>query len=96
MLNCSDTIQKRLLSEPDLTPLKTIQIAQGMESADWNVKALQGTETLVQKFTSSKPSSWYRCGKTNHGLSEWKFKDGKCHKCVKIGHIATICHSRPK
>ena len=60
MLNCSDTVQKRL---PDLTLLKAIRIAQGTESADWNAKALKGTETVVQKFTTSKPTSWFTVGR---------------------------------
>ena len=92
----NDAIQKRLLSEPDLTLIKAMQIAQGMEAADQTAKALKGTEAVVQKVTSSKPSLCYRCGRTNHTSSDCKFKDAKCHKCGKIGHIATVCRSRPK
>ena len=83
----NDAIQKRLLSEPDLTLVKA------MEAADQTAKALKGTEAVVQKVTSSKPSSCYRCGRTNHTSSDCKFKDAKCHKCGKIGHIATVCRS---
>ena len=39
----SESTQKRLLAEDDLTLAKTIEIAQGMEAADRNAVRLKGS-----------------------------------------------------
>ena len=42
-----DVIQRRLLSEKDLTYKKALEIAQGMESAAQDVKELRPTEVVL-------------------------------------------------
>ena len=99
----SESIQKRLLTEDNLTFAKAYDLAQGMEAADKNSKSLQGGDGIVQKITrpSQKPKdkggrdACYRCGKQNHTAKECKFLDAKCHNCGKKGHIATVCRSKP-
>ena len=99
----SESIQKRLLTEDNLTFAKAYDLAQGMEAADKNSKSLQGGDGIVQKIIrpSQKPKdkggreACYRCGKQNHTAKECRFLDAKCHNCGKKGHIATVCRSKP-
>ena len=74
-----------------------------METADHDVKALKGsiTSTVMQlpakvEHGRRKPRSCYRCGKTNHGESECRFRESTCHQCGKQGHIAVVCRSKAK
>ena len=47
----------------------------------------------VAKPSPSAPNkSCYRCGGP-HAHSNCKFKDSKCYKCQKIGHISKVCRS---
>ena len=32
--------------------------------------------------------------KNGHKSSEWRYKDAKCHKCHKVGHLAKVCRSK--
>ena len=44
--------QKRLLAEADLTFIRALELAQGMEAAEKkNSKALKGTEVAVKKIS---------------------------------------------
>ena len=57
-----ESIQKWLLTEPDLTLKKALELAQGMEASDHNAKSLKmpAAETSVQKVSgSSKPYHRY-------------------------------------
>jgi len=100
--------QKRLLAEADLTFKRALELAQGMEAAEKNAKALKGTEAAVKKIsippknskrenssTQSK-STCYRCGRGNHDARSCRFADATCHKCGKKGHIAPVCRSGKK
>ena len=49
----SESIQKKLLSETNLTLAKAMELAQAIEAADQNAKAMKGTEAAVQKLTVS-------------------------------------------
>ena len=49
-----ESVQKRLLSEPDLTFKRALEIAQSLEAADKNAKALKGTESAVKKLFSAQ------------------------------------------
>ena len=75
-------IQKRLLSEANLTLAKAGEIAQGMEAAEKNAKRLQGGEgASVYRMTphGGKPSTdsankpCYRCGGTDHAPRACRF-----------------------
>ena len=45
-----EAYQKRLLSEPELTLDKALQIAQSMETADVNARALRGSESGIHQM----------------------------------------------
>ena len=47
---CSESTQKRLLSEADLTLARTMGIAQNMEAAHKNAQALKGPERPVRRL----------------------------------------------
>ena len=46
----SESIQKRLLSEADLTLAQAVEIAQSMEAADKNAQGLKGLELPVRQL----------------------------------------------
>ena len=98
---CSEAIQRRLLSEPKLTLVKDMELAQGMEAADHSSRRLKGQEQHIKKVIGtsikpqSSPQSCYRCGKSNHTPAECRFKDSICNACGKKGHIVPACRSNP-
>ena len=95
-------IQRRLLSEPDLTYKKSLNLAQAMEAAERNVQDLKGSNVGIEKLYMVKDTtqrsqniSCYRCG-GNHRAAECHFKDLTCHNCGKQVHIARVCRSEAK
>ena len=92
----SESIEKKLLSETNLTLANAMELAQAIEAADQNVKAMKGTEAAVQKLTVSSKhrSPCYRCGKSNHDAKDCRFRNANCNWCGKKGHIASACRSR--
>ena len=79
---------------------KALDIAKGMEAADQNTKAFRTTEPTIKALSGRppKPSDsrrCYRCGRTNHGPADCKFRDAQCRSCGKTGHIAPVCRSKP-
>ena len=98
-----ETIQRRLLSEKDLTYAKAMEIARAMEAADTNTKSFKAaTDSAIRQFTS-KPSrdrearnACYRCGRTSHSSADCKFREATCNHCGKKGHIAPVCRSKTK
>lgn len=80
----SEAIQKKLLTEAELTIARAQEIAQGMESADKNAKDLKSspeatiraTENVNLATASSKEKlrPCYRCGRW-HDAKQCKFKD---------------------
>ena len=96
----NEAIQRRLLSEPDLTLTKAMDLAQAMETAERNSKSLKGTEFAIRKLRGKPPprprmqQPCYRCGKSNHSPIDCKFKDVECHACGKKGHIAPVCRTK--
>lgn len=103
----NDAIQRRLLSEAELTFKKAMELALGMETAAKNMKEIQsGSEargTEVHKIHTTAGSMappglevCYRSGRSGHKAMHCRFKDKKCHNCGKIGHLARVCRSKPK
>lgn len=85
-------IQKRLLSEADLTLETATRLALGMESAERNAQSLKGKEAAVNSMTTTHPKC-HRCGKTTHDQKDCGYRDAECHRCGKRGHIGPVCRS---
>ena len=105
----SENIQKRLLSEANLTLTRAVEIAQGMEAAHQNTQLMKGkVEGTISKVTQEQNSMnssdkqeqhkkkmpCYRCGKQGHSAADCTFKDSNCLKCGKKGHITKVCHTK--
>ena len=73
-------IQRRLLSEKDLTYAKAMEIARVIEAANTNAKSFKVAEPTIRKF-SSQPQQQdsrnlcYCCGHTSHSPPNCKFKE---------------------
>ena len=104
----NELIQKRLLSEPDLSSAKASEIALAMEAAAKGTLELQGNinkESEVNKINKDSErvpkgkddvkskSQCYRCGGSTHGSAECYFRNETCRKCGKLGHIQRVCRS---
>ena len=96
-----EAIQRRLLSEVDLTYSRAVEIAQAMEAADRNTKEFHTSEcsTCINKVSKVPPSSkenqtCYRCNRSGHSSNSCRFKEVTCHACKKKGHIAAACRSK--
>ena len=86
----NEGIQKKLLTEADLTRTKVLTLSLGMEAAEKNAKSLKVVEPAVNRIT---PRPCYRCGRTSHNHKDCRFKEAECHKCEKKRHIAATCRS---
>ena len=97
--------QRRLLGEEDLTYKSAMKIVLALESADSQVKELQGATKIhhVRKpWQSQRPKRQdtipqivpcFRCG-GKHEPKECRFKDLECHFCHKKGHISKVCRKK--
>ncbi|MCG8032935.1 MAG: DDE-type integrase/transposase/recombinase [Candidatus Thiodiazotropha taylori] len=103
----AENIQKRLLSEADLTLKKALDMGVAMETAAKDATELQSTqhEATVHKVSKGRRSELrlkqkspkkpcYRCNGTNHTPDKCKFRDETCHACSKKGHIKRACLSK--
>ena len=103
----SEAIQRRLLSEKDLTLESAYDIAHSLETASQHASELQASVKTgapsaagVLRVVPGKPQedgtsqSCHRCGKTNHPPNQCYYKHQKCRYCQKKGHIAKMCRSR--
>ncbi|UYV64395.1 K02A2.6-like [Cordylochernes scorpioides] len=93
-------IQNRILSEGDISLAKVIEIALSMEAAEKNTKLFhleQGEDCVDKLRMERKVESNFQNGKCKHCGKQHKelcrFKEAKCFKCNKKGHIASICWS---
>ena len=94
------------MGEPDLTLSQILNLAQSLESADCDTKALQAaparvnavnaSQTLWTSHKAKKPDHLYYCCGGQHFDRDCRFKeDAECRKCKKKGHIARICRNKP-
>jgi hypothetical protein len=100
----NESVQKRLLSEADLTFRRAIDIAVAMETAARDASELQHQrrqEVDVHKMAdanklsnpvSTVKKACYRCNGFHHPNS-CRFKDAVCHGCSKPGHIMIACRT---
>ena len=96
---CSEAMQRRLLSEKGLSYRKAMDVALAMEAAERETKALKPAASTIHKFASQnsrrkEQSSCYRCGRSNHGPADCRFREADCRNCGKKGHIAPVCRSK--
>ena len=104
----NELIQKRLLSEPDLSLAKESENALAMEVAAKDTLELQGNinkESEVNKINNvservpkgkddvKSKSQCYRCGGSTHESAECYFRYKTCRQCGKLGHIQRVCRS---
>ena len=101
----SEVIQRRLLTEENLTLQKAYDLAHSVETANKQASELQAstkTAIAVQRVAPPRPVSTgvhqnsYRCGKTGHHPDRCFFKSQKCRACGKRGHIAKMCKKSDK
>lgn len=100
----SETAQKRLLTEKDLSMAKAVDIAQSLELAAANASQLQSRTRAagspphgqrdVHKVTSNQVC--YRCGSPNHKPTLCPCKTVRCHNCGKVGHLQRVCKGERK
>ena len=89
-------IQRRLLSETDLTLENIEKVARAMEATAQNTHALNNASDLpcksdgVHHTADRRPGvdkrSCYCCRSKDHTAPDCRVKQAKCHGCGKIGH----------
>ena len=88
----NEAYQKRLLSEPELTLDKALQIAQSMETADVNARALRGSESGIHQMSKGGARSAPPCkSQKGHQTSAPGQQGGDCYRCGSTHHIASHC-----
>ena len=93
----NENTQKRLLSTPELTLTKVVNIVVAMETAPRDAEELQGTRLpLVLPSVHGVLISSYRCGNSDHSANTCRFKSETCRRCGKQGHNQRVCRSKPK
>ena len=95
-----DRIQRLLLAEPTLDLKRTLEIADGMETAAENVGDLKAEmpNTLNELHGGGRDSDEYKvkdcyhCG-SKHDSTKCRYETETLYKCGKIGHIAKTCRN---
>ncbi|KAG1935337.1 K02A2.6-like [Pimephales promelas] len=94
----SETIQKRLLCESNLTLERAMEIGVSMEMAAKEAQELstasQVHNVYSERVKQDDKRACYRCGKSSHMAQECWFKDKDCRNCGKKGHIERVCQNR--
>ena len=101
-----NSIQRRLLAEPELTYQTAVDLALGAETAAKSQRELGSqrapptppSATVSAVAGTGKPAPvCYRCGRKGHTVPNCKIsKSVVCHKCKKRGHLQRVCKSQPK
>ena len=86
----SESIQKRLLSEADLTISKAIELAQYMEAAHKNAQAMKTPAMSVAAV--EMPRRHVNSPRANGGPPSAGNKP--CHRCGSEGHSGSECSFR--
>jgi hypothetical protein len=99
---------EQLLTTPDLTLKKAIDVAQAHEMAAKDSDQLQqqadsasGTVHKVKtgfnrgrQQQQQQQMKCYCCGKAGHSKNSCKFKNEKCHVCGRTGHLRAVCRDK--
>ena len=87
-----EAYQKRLLSECELTLDKALQIAQRLETADVNARALRGSESGIHQMYKggSRSSPPGKSQKGNQAPAPGQ-QGRECYRCGSPDHIASRC-----
>ena len=95
-------IQRKLLSEGDLTYESALKLAQTIEASERDSKKLGSGENPKNDvfYTPSDPThrpkgniSCYRCGGA-HLAPQCRHCDTICHYCKKKGHLSSVCRAK--
>ncbi|UYV82848.1 hypothetical protein LAZ67_22001069, partial [Cordylochernes scorpioides] len=93
-------IQKKILSEGDVSLARVMEIALSMEAAEQNIKLFHAGELEksvdklrfeMQRESKNGKRKCKHCG--NLHRDSCRFKDAVCFKCRKKGHIAPVCRN---
>ena len=84
-----EAIQRSLLTEKDLTLVQAIEVAQGMEAAENNVKNLKGhsADSPMQRIHAQRGAVSNDSSKEQGGT----MFDKPCHRCGKRNHLPADC-----
>ena len=92
----NEQLQRRLLSESQLTFKKALEIAQTFETAARDAKDLQDaprfTAPVHNVTRTPSQSECYRCG-GHHNPLGCRHRESSCHNCGKKGHLARKCRN---
>ena len=101
-------IQRKLLSEGDITYTQAFTFAQSIETAERDAKKLGSSGDAVTTppdtsihhtrnppRTPSSTLSCYRCG-SPHLATQCRHKDTVCWFCKKRGHIEKVCKTKER
>ena len=96
----SASIQK-MLGESELTLTKPIQLAQSMETAERNLREMEGgspkeggVNQVTRKNTQGRGDENGNCfcgGISGHTGATCPFRERVCHKCKKRGYLIRMC-----
>ena len=88
-----ERIREKLLEEKDLSYKRALEIAQGVEAANKNLKEMKAPKpeptapAPVHKVPSRRPPPTHERGQN---------PTVKCHRCGAAGHLATTCRFRDR